>query len=68
MVFFEKMGAMSADVPILGQDFNTWFPLTMLICGWGEGGAPHAWLAAAAATCRTEARPLSRGLLACLCA
>lgn len=31
MVFFQKMGAMSSDVPILGQDFNTWFPLTMLI-------------------------------------
>lgn len=31
MVFFQKMGAMNSDVPILGQEFNTWFPLTMLI-------------------------------------
>lgn len=30
MVFFQKMGAMSSDVPVLGADFNTWFPLTML--------------------------------------
>ncbi|KAL4450039.1 hypothetical protein ABPG77_010708 [Micractinium sp. CCAP 211/92] len=31
MVFFQKAGAMNSDVPILGQDFNTWFPLTMVI-------------------------------------
>ena len=31
MVFFQKMGAMSSEVPVLGQDFNTWFPLTMLL-------------------------------------
>lgn len=31
MVFFQKMGAMNSDVPVLGQDFNTWFPLTMLV-------------------------------------
>ena len=31
MVFFQQMGAMNTDVPVLGQDFNTWFPLTMLL-------------------------------------
>lgn len=31
MVFFQKMGAMNSDVPVLGQEFNTWFPLTMVI-------------------------------------
>lgn len=31
MVFFQKAGAMNSDVPILGQDFNTWFPLTMVV-------------------------------------
>lgn len=31
MVFFQKAGAMNSDVPVLGQDFNTWFPLTMVI-------------------------------------
>ena len=30
MVFFQKMGAMN-DVPVLGQDFNTWFPLVLLV-------------------------------------
>lgn len=36
MVFFQKMGAMNSDVPVLGQEFNTWFPLTM-VCVWGVG-------------------------------
>ncbi|GAB4818944.1 hypothetical protein N2152v2_005990 [Parachlorella kessleri] len=33
MVFIQKMKGMN-DVPVLGQDFNTWFPLTITIyCG-----------------------------------
>lgn len=31
MVFFQQMGAMNSDVPVLGQEFNTWFPATMVI-------------------------------------
>ena len=33
MVFIQKMKGMN-DVPVLGQDFNTWFPLTITVyCG-----------------------------------
>ena len=41
MVFFQKMGAMNSDVPVLGQEFNTWFPLTM-VRGRREGGVGWA--------------------------
>lgn len=39
MVFFQKMGAMNSDVPVLGQEFNTWFPLTMVRAGQARGRA-----------------------------
>eukprot|EP00887_Chlorella_sp_A99_P002113 scaffold21.g2113.t1 len=30
MVFIQRMGSMN-DVPVLGADFNNWFPLTLLV-------------------------------------
>lgn len=31
MVFIAKMGSAFQDVPILGQSFNTWFPLLLVV-------------------------------------
>ena len=31
LVFAQKMGRAMADVPLFGTDFNTWFPLTLVI-------------------------------------
>ena len=31
LVFAQKMGRAMSDVPILSSQFNTWFPLTLVI-------------------------------------
>ena len=50
MVFIQKMGSMN-DVPVLGHDFNTWFPLLLaayvavLALNWWERCASKLFIA-----------------------